>query len=353
MHRWSRVAVVFCLLIIGLANCVEPFEPGGNIIPPQLVVSGEFTNRPGPHTIALSYTSINSKLKVKSNQFPKGAQVQIEEDGGPTLLLETTGGGIYKTALGVAGVPGRKYRIRIQLQDGTIYRSSYEQMPAEVVVDQVYSEFRLDRQDNGVPGFFDVLLDSDDEAGVSNYYKWSWEHYYKLDYCNIFKRPNDETNYAQKCCNDCWGIDRREEMFTVTSDKLFDGQPIKAQAIAEVPYDSRDPYYILVKQQALTFGYFEYWRLVREQLDNTGGIFDKTPSTIYCNVTSESNPDEQVLGYFGVVSETVIPFYVDRDDLEISPPSPGAGISYSVTPTCLSCIDGQLRSSRAPIGWEE
>lgn len=351
MQKWNKVLGIFCML--ALFNCIEPFEPGGNIIAPQLVVSGEFTNLPGPHTITLSYTSINSRLKVKSNQFPRGAEVFIEEDNGSIQQLTTTGGGVYKTAAGSNGVPGKKYRLIIELQDGTIYRSAYEQMPEEVEVRQVYSQFRLDDQSNNVPGVFDVLVDSDDRQGEQNFYKWSWEHYYKLDYCNIFKRPNDETNYAQKCCNDCWGIDREEELFTITSDKLFDGKPISGKQVAEVPYDSREPYFILVKQQSLTFGYFEFWRLIREQLDNTGGIFDKTPSTIYSNIVSETNPEEQVLGYFGVVSESIVPFYVDRSGLEIPPPQPGEGVRYSVTPTCLSCVDGALRSSRAPIGWEE
>jgi hypothetical protein len=335
------------IIMLVLNNCVTPFEPERRDIEKQLVVSGAITDGPGPHFISVNYTPPYSDIKQKSYLYPNNARVFLQDDAGYEEELTATTYGTYKTANDTKGIPGRTYHVIIVLEDGTRYESRPELMAPVPAIDTLFAEFKpLPSTD--VPGKFSVYLETTDAPETNNYYWWNWQHYETLPYCKIEALPGGG-RLAYPCCNPCWRITFCDGCFSLTSDYLSNGKRLRRQHITDVPYDSKDPYYLMVKQQSVSESAFKFWSAVYDQLNNTGGVFDKSPATIQGNIFNVSDPTEQVLGYFMANSVVQRYFYIDRNvDVVLvrRPFNP-----YSIAETCVNCENQVGRTNVMPPGW--
>jgi hypothetical protein len=134
------------------------------------------------------------------------------------------------------------------------------------------------------------------------------------------------------------------------SDSYYNGKQITGLPVLKIPYDSREPYFVQVRLRSLTESAYQFWRTVSEQINNSGGIFDKPPITIKGNVFNVDNPDEQVLGFFGVSSIYETQMYISRDHITELP----FGVinpTYNEFPGCRECEVGPFRTDIKPEGW--
>jgi len=341
------VTACTAMLLLLLNNCITPYEPDNRVIERQLVVSGSIDDGPGPHYISVNYTPGFSNVKQKSYLYPSNAKVFLQDDAGYEEELIAMTYGTYKTADDTRGVPGRSYHVTIVLADGTRYESHPELLTQAPAIDTLFAEFKpLPSTD--VPGKFAIYLETTDAPETKNYYWWNWQHYEDLPYCKIEALPGGG-RLAYPCCNPCWRITFCDGCFSVSSDYLSNGKRLRRQHITDVLYDSKDPYYIMVKQQSITEGAYKFWSAVYDQLNNTGGVFDKSPATIQGNVFNVNDPTEQVLGYFMATSVVQRYFYVDRniDVLLVRKPfNP-----YAIAETCITCENQTGRTNEKPPGW--
>jgi hypothetical protein len=70
-----------------------------------------------------------------------------------------------------------------------------------------------------------------------------------------------------------------------------------------------------LKQYSISQEAYRFLRLVKQQAEISGSIFDPPPATIRGNMISLNNPDEVVLGYFMAGGETSRRIYIDKNDL--------------------------------------
>jgi hypothetical protein len=96
-----------------------------------------------------------------------------------------------------------------------------------------------------------------------------------------------------------------------------------------------------VRQLSISKDAFEYWRRVRELVNNTGSVFDSPPAQIKGNLYNVNDSEEVVLGYFEVATAKVtriyttfadVPFFLEKDC--VYEPSRRRD---QYLPTCLSC----------------
>ena len=66
----------------------------------------------------------------------------------------------------------------------------------------------------------------------------------------------------------------------------------------------------IAQQRSLTKSAFQFFDLLQNQLNIQGNIFDPPPAKLGTNIINLDNPDEDVIGYFGVSD-------VSRDSLFI------------------------------------
>ncbi len=112
-----------------------------------------------------------------------------------------------------------------------------------------------------------------------------------------------------------------------------------AKRIVDISFLSR--HYFTVRQLSISKDAYDYWRKVRELLNNTGSVFDSPPAPIQGNLYNVNNPDEVVLGYFEVGKAKVSRIYTTLADVpflleKICEYDP-ARRRDQYEPTCLSC----------------
>lgn len=340
--------LLFPLLVL---SCVTEFQPDAVSLPPALVVEGQITDQPGPYAVKLTRTADYSYKAI--NLLETGAVVSIEDNlGNRETLREQAPGGTYQTrAGGIQGVAGRSYKLIIQTKAGTRYESAPEVITAAPPIQKLYTEYRNEL----VAGTavrkqgWDVYLDTKDPETMGNYYRWEWTHYEFTSVCQKTQLPTGAYT-GLSCCSECWDITRCYNCISVNSDANINGQAISKQLILRAPYTSLAPYYVEVEQQALSRGAYQFWKSVRQLVNNTGGLFDAAPQTVQGNIRCITDPNATAYGYFGATGVSRMPLYVDR--------SQGQGVPELELPVnvpfpspCVACENSLYRTPVKPRWW--
>ena len=200
------------------------------------------------------------------------------------------------------------------MPDGRQYQSREELLNPTPKIDTLRVEFQ---QLTGIylRGKFKISVETTDPVDSEDYYRWSWSHYVTKEFCKVtyeYDALGQLTKTYWSCCVPCWSVTKCEGCINIASDKFINGKKIVDQYLVDVPYTSVEPYFLLTQQQSLTKDSYNFWNMVRGQLNNSGGVFDTPPVLIQGNIYNVSNQDEQVLGYFGASSIRYMPYYVDR-----------------------------------------
>ena len=153
------------------------------------------------------------------------------------------------------------------------------------------------------------------------------------------------------CCSPCWSVEPCIGCIYIASDAFANGSLIARQSIGSVPYDSRDPYYIVIEQQSLSRDAYTYWKTVKDQSSNSGGIFDAPPTFIKGNMTNPTDKNEIVLGFFSVSSVATKAFYLDRSQTFEPFGTVQVRAPTVFSANCEVCREGPLRTNIKPEGW--
>ncbi len=351
--------IIALALFAGLSSCIDPIDTGTDDIVPKLVVDGQVTNLPGPYSVKLGQSEPYDNASI--TRAVANATVYIMDDEGNRFdLLEGTRGTYRTDSTSFQGVPGRTYTLHIRTLEGKEYQSQPQYLQAAPPIDTIFSRFVEEVSPNGIArDFFEIYLKSQDIPGEENFYRWKWAHYDSLKYCKqgfapVLDPENGlSTNYRlyTYCCEPCWEITRCNNCLDLGNDQYTDGRMLE-RLITKIPYDSRDDYFMVVEQYALSEKGYRFWNSVLGQTNNTGGIFDNPPASIPGNISNVNDAQEQVLGLFlasGVSRKSV---YVKRDYVLKPPPDdPNIGVTILLSPNCLGCMESIFRTGRKPPGW--
>jgi hypothetical protein len=342
----NRYVVIYLLLI----SCISSYDPKLEPDNPKLTVDGWITDQPGPYTVTLRYSSPYINNETVFSRYVSDAIVSIENEFGEKTQLINKGTGKYETDPAFVGEINRSYTLNMTLPDGTTYQSHAETLKPVPPIDTVYTSY-TELYRTFLRGEFTVFIDFTDASDVKDYYQWDWTHYQFEPYCRI---SPDYTEYGAfrvtKCCGPCWSISQCYGCISIFSDEHYDGRKISGVKVLKIPYDSKEPYFVQIRLKSLTESAFKFWRTVSEQINNSGGIFDKPPITIKGNIYNTNDPDEQVLGYFGASAVYMVPIYIDRSNIENIPFGVINPI-YNELIGCIACEVGAYRTDQRPAGW--
>ena len=337
------------LLALILQACISPFTPKLADLPPKLVVDGLLTDQSGPHKLRLAFSAPFDNSDAIFNRDVVEATVYLTDDKSTRIDYLPTGRGNFQTPDAVRGIAGRSYVLHINLADGRQYESKPELLRTSPPIDTVYTEFeaftgRFER------GQFRVFLDLNDPATTGDYYRWKWTHYDAVDYCVKKTEIPGRGRIEFPCCEPCWNITTCNGCLLLGSDALINGRKLSRQEIAIMPYDTIAPYYLRVEQQRMTKAAYDFWKRAKEQTANTGGLFDLPPATVMGNVVSKTNPDEQVLGFFGASGQAFRVVYLRRDTAPAPPTRPRENL-FIPLPECYACNSDLFRTPVRPPNW--
>jgi hypothetical protein len=155
--------IKFISLIIFLLITVSCFQDPVNIdlseFGPTIVIEGNITDHPGPHSVRISRTAKYSD----PDNFPSvsGATVRIEDNLGNSIPLQEIGTGRYQTS-SIRGIPGRTYTLTVN-DSGDKYTAS-STMPQPLLLNMI--NFEMIAQD---PNIYEFSCSFQDRAGIEDY----------------------------------------------------------------------------------------------------------------------------------------------------------------------------------------
>lgn len=386
-----RFSFIRPIIAIGLSlffffGCVDKFDPKLNLGANVVTVEAVLNNLPEAQRVSLKYSE-----SVASSTFERPiskAQVEIVVNGKDIVVGTEQEAGAYYLPSDFRVKTGSTYQLKFRLADGKQYESDIETMSTVPEITKVYDEFQAkaiettsgDGRLASIPGNW-VYVDTKDPGGVRNFYQWAFTLWEKQSICATCDRglfypisgsqrnvciANNRlpagTIYDYFCESSCWQIYYNQEL-NVMADTYSDGKPIIGRLAAKIPYYSRDPALVEIRQYSLSPGAFRYLKLLADQSQNTGSLADTPPAPIVGNVRNVSNPEEPVVGYFQASGIASIRYWLDRQNAssfagrptgllngrEIMPEPMGADLTRPPFAPCLPSIS---RTPIKPTGWK-
>ena len=144
-----NLVVILFFIILSFTTCVKQVTPHVEKYDELLVVEGALTDQPGPYTVKLSISS-DLLQRLQYNPYSK-CIVEISDNDGNSETLTEVSPGIYKTdSLGIQGVVGRTYKIKISTPDGQLYESEDEVLRKSIGIQSLDAEYE---QKDGRDGY--------------------------------------------------------------------------------------------------------------------------------------------------------------------------------------------------------
>lgn len=320
--------LIYILFLIPF-SCIDPYQvevPEGEQL---LTVEGIISTGPGPHTITLTRSATyGSDFEGLIRPVSLATVVVRDNEGNVTFLTEgTEAKGTYFTPAGFRAEVGKSYTLQILTAEGKVYTSTPERVASvpQIAALQVRTvtipASGLEVPRSGVQ----LIAEINDPADQDNFYFWrNGPAVYILETRpDLFTpRPSDanpnRTPQPKPCCIQCFRseISNNQSLFVVNDDN-FNGLTARVPAafIEDDGFRFVNKFRMDLKQYSVSQGAYRFLRLVKQQAEISGSIFDPPPATIRGNMISLDNPDEEVLGYFMAAGETSRRIYIDKDDL--------------------------------------
>lgn len=382
----KKASFLFLVMLL-IAACVDRLDVA-NVEQEAgtLVVDGQITDAPGPYQVRL-FRATTSVDNLNIVRYLLVKSVTIFDDAGESEELKPDKLGVYETdPNGIRGQVGRKYGIRIQMLDGTIFESIPDELKATGEIDAVRFEWESVPQLNGPDkNGFRVLLDS---HATETFVRWRVTGSYMLEAfpqlrrlnaanCSSEPPPPDPPEcsgwrfnfisranpflggtleeFGECTCCLCW-VSVNETRPTINEDVIPTDGTYKNIQLGFIPFDQwtfgRGKYMVKVEQIGLTRQAFEFWKLIKDQKEGTASLFQPAIGKTKTNLFS-TNTDLPVMGIFyaSSVSERVS-FLTGKD-------APIVVREYSIEPrdNCVlwdSCeqLSSFTASRNPPPEWE-
>lgn len=340
------------VILLGFNSCVEQIEfELEKSERERLIVSGTLTDLNEPQIVFLSETTSQARLPLLSDDEKmiftlddrprplQGARVSLIADGIASWSYREIRPGQYELLDWSGGSPSFDYYLEIAVGN-RVYRSKPQSVPEAIGSDELSFSFERTRLGDN-PDAAQVVISSEVTLPeqVGDYYlRWAVDEAYFWD-LTFF--PNPFNTPPPPCI--VFGFPDPERIPLINGGLLNKPGGKSTQIVAKRLVDQSflSKHFFNVRQLSISEDAHEYWRRVRELVNNTGSVFDSPPAPIQGNLYNVSDPDEVVLGYFEVARSKVsriyttfadVPFFLEK----ICEYEPNRRIDQ-YEPTCVSC----------------
>ncbi|GAB3823143.1 hypothetical protein GCM10028895_29570 [Pontibacter rugosus] len=115
----------------------------------------------------------------------------------------------------------------------------------------------------------------------------------------------------------CYSAEKFEQL-KVTDDRLTNGRKVINQNVLFIPFNR----YLGVKnklkiyQYSITSEAYDFFRILEQQKESTGTVFDPPPAEVKGNVFNVSDNEEKVIGFFDVAGVSTKEVVILKEDIE-------------------------------------
>ena len=311
-----------------LSRCVDPFELKSIGSEDLLVVEGLLTDQPGTQSIKLSRTS---SVDADSFEPVVNASVQVEDAEGLVITYLEARPGIYETSPFINGTIGATYQLSIETEDGRRYQSEPVMMRPTPPIGGIEAEFVRESEDITIDrDAIKIYAQTGDQTGNTRFYRWEWEDTYEINtlLSSDFEWVGGNNVVRRQFPTDrCWASDTSSSVLIKSTQNLDEDIVFRQliHSIRSVSEAWRVKYSILLKQYSLSERGYNFWEQLKTINEGQGSLFDQQPAAVVGNISSITDNNEIVLGYFDAAQERELRVFYTPEDFA------DQGFSPSVT----------------------
>lgn len=356
---WHQMSIKAVQLLAGalMVSCLTPVDIDLQGSRDRMIITGQVSTLPD-RTFAQVATSAGAGSLPTGTA---GAQVTLVDALGNMYpfveIINQRNPGLYKP-LNFTAVPGITYHIRVVTPRGQ-FESQPQRVPLQTGTDDISYEFTEETAIDldGVP-FKNKLINVYTTPSIPNsddplFVKWTLDEVYMI----IPTDFPDPFGYVPPSCYVSQAVNpQRIEMFDGTkfgTDEL--SRVLIGQRVAGQTFHYR--HYFIAYQGSITEDAFDYWTKVKTLVTDVGSVFDSPPSPITGNMISVSKPEEEILGYFQAVNESMKRIFLTRGELPFQLPDycdyNNLRASDWYPAECLECINVRNSSFERPSWFGE
>ncbi len=343
------------VIFVFTVSCIDPFSADLDQGEQLLTIEGLVTTGPGPHVIKLTRSATYGSVFEGLIRPVQGATLTLRDDQGRVVPLQENENktGTYETSALFSAQIGRSYTLQIQLVTGEVYSSLPER------VESVPEIKKLSIETVQIPVKGEILFRSgaqiyaeiEDPGDINNFYLWrNAESTFVLETrpdLYVLRIPNLPPQPAPKpCCEFCYQTENvGNQSIFIGQDENFNGLKTRIPVgfIEDNGIRLVNTFRTDIRQISISAGAYRFLKLVRQQTETSGSVFDSPPASIRGNMTRLDRPEEVVLGYFIAGGEKRKRIYIKSSDLTFNQPR-------AIIPDDCRVLAGP-KSDRLPADW--
>lgn len=326
MDYSKNIYYLFFIYLL-FSSCTEPFQVKSLNYQDYLVIESTITNEFKKHQIKLSRTfKIDSSVpKLETN-----ASVHIVDNNQVIYNFKEINDGVYESEIAFAAEKNKEYILKIKTTKNETYTSTPEKLTSETKIDNI--SYILEENKLGEKGVtFNV--NSFNPKNDAKYYRYEYEETYKIippRWSELaLKIISDTPPYeVQTVANSlkkktCYKTQYSKGIITTETASLsedrVDNFPIRF--IANTNFIISQRYSILVKQYVQNFYSYNYYNTLKNFTSDQSFFSQIQTGFLEGNLSSESDPNKKVIGFFEVSSVSSKRLFINRKDITNNEPN--------------------------------
>lgn len=292
--------LITLFVLIALSSCIEEFNDlPASVGEPQLVVEGEIVSGQNClFTLRQSATLEDvSNFHYQNSLKPVIGSLQLDcSDGTSYYSVPSRNKGFYTIQVPDLE-PDKTYTLHVKTDN----MGDYHTEPMKPLYAPGIDSFTYEMPNNDGQIHFSV---STADPNGAFYVMWRYDEYYEVCtpiYCMWeYDVENRELYVRDFPTNQGWISVTSNEISTASNEAYGNhaivGYNLYQRNKQELRF--RTKYMSIVKQAAISVDEYEYYRLLRIQSTNVGGIFSAMPSELPSNLKTDDG--KKAIGYIGV-----------------------------------------------------
>jgi len=331
-NNFKKIFFVFTIVSL-LISCTEEYPLQTNTFEDAIVIEATITNELKKQEIKISKTY---RLEENEPTFEANATVYILDDLENRFDFEEINNK-YISTIAFQAVPDREYKLFITTNNGKQYTSTKEKLTTANSIDNINF---IAKNKYGVDGV-EMSINSYDPTNTSKYYRYEYEETYKIivplwsgDSLRVFGNAEDWNLYGNIAyafttaprtgeSKTCFKTEKSKNIFLYNTNNLSEDRVVDfpIRFIEKNNHIIANRYSLLVKQYVQNLSSYVFYKTLRD-ISSTGSVLSPNqPGFISGNMSSLTNENEKVIGFFDVSSISSKRIFFNYNDV-----FPGASI---------------------------
>lgn len=288
-----------------------------------MVVEGKVTTESGPQTVRITQSGKYGSVFEGTIEPVNDATVYVRDSKGNAFIFNNTGAGLYTSESTFKGEVGLGYILTIE-RDGIVYNSTQEFIEPINQLDSLY--FLFGRYPylnvNGDLSYstgVDIYASYTKNEASSNYFYWDYDGtFFIRTYPELHQTSTRGglISTPKDCCAECYRSELNQNIVISTFLPGIESTTSKLLFLRDDGFRFYSKYIMQLKRYSISREAYQFYDLLKQQLEIDGDVFDPPPVTIRGNILNTQDAEDLVVGYFSVSDYAIDTLVIERNDLE-------------------------------------